>query len=84
MTEIPPCYASLAEAFEMYEAATMNGFDGNLNEFLDMERRQIERERDQGDFRNSVKRLMEHGDFQWLERECNEVLSWVCRKEAAE
>ena len=41
MTDLPACFSATAEAMEAYLVEKDNGFDGSLNDFLDMERHRI-------------------------------------------
>lgn len=58
---IPACYQSSAEAFEAYNAACQNGFDGDYNTWLEMEQFHIERDSYVNDIKRGVEGLSKMG-----------------------
>jgi hypothetical protein len=67
---LPECFASLEEAFEAYAEAQNGGFDGNYNDFLDMERERIADEYAVKDFERAAERLLKRGRAPTLRRLC--------------
>ena len=75
--DLPPCYASLADAMHEYLEAKEIGFDGGLNEFLAMRHGEIDDDQDEATADHACERLFERKRYSVIERVCRKWLNEV-------
>ena len=75
--DLPPCYASLADAMAEYLDAQQIGFDGGLNEFLAMRHGEIDDGQDEASADHALERLFQRQRYSVIERVCKKWLDEV-------
>jgi hypothetical protein len=72
---LPACYRGMADAFAAYNEAKEQGFDGNINEFLEMEAYHINRDHFINEIRKGAQGLTEMGERSLLRGIAAQILN---------